>query len=169
MLISYEKTTIYRIGSLRDTDAKFTSTRKVNWTNNPINVLGVYISQDMDECLRLNYEPIVTKVKNLLEVWRMRNLTLIGKIQVLNSLITSLFVYKMSVLPLIDYQLLSKLLKSFNEFLCDGKKPKIKLEILMAAKYDGGLGLANLGNRDKSLKAQWIPKLQQNRKLKIAL
>ena len=39
--ILYEKTTMYRIGSLANSEAKLFSTRKVNWSNNYINTLGM--------------------------------------------------------------------------------------------------------------------------------
>ena len=43
MKISYEKTKIYRIGSIRNSQAKFYSKRKIIWTNELIRVLGVWI------------------------------------------------------------------------------------------------------------------------------
>ena len=99
MKISYEKTSIYRIGSLQNSNARFFSNRKVNWINTPLNILGIYVSHDWDECLKLNYEPLITKTRDILNVWKLRNLTLLGKIQIVNSLIASLFVYRMNVLP----------------------------------------------------------------------
>ena len=51
MKISYEKTTIYRIGSLHNSDAKFYSSRKVKWVSEPINVLGVFISHHENELM----------------------------------------------------------------------------------------------------------------------
>ena len=162
MRISYEKTTIYRIGSLKNSEAKFTSKRKVQWVNTPLNILGVYVTHDMEENFKLNYEPLIQKAKNLLAIWRLRDLTLLGKIQVLNSLVGSLFVYRMSVLPLMPKRYLDTLKKMFREFLWDGKKAKIKFEHICNTKENGGLGLVNLENRDKALKAQWLFKLLQD-------
>ena len=90
MLISYEKTTIYRNGSLRDSQAKFTSSQKVNWVSQPLNILGIYISHDLDEYTKLNLEPLVKKTRNLTKIWKVRGLTLMGKIQIINSLVASL-------------------------------------------------------------------------------
>ena len=99
MKINYEKTTIYRIGSLKDSNATFYSRKKIIWTNEPVKVLGIWIHYDLDRCFRLNYEPLIEKTNSILESWGRRGLSLIGKIEVLNALIGSLFVYKMSVLP----------------------------------------------------------------------
>ena len=38
MKVSYDKTTIYRIGSIANTNTKFYSAPKIKWTNEPINV-----------------------------------------------------------------------------------------------------------------------------------
>ena len=166
MLISYEKTTIYRIGSLHYSEAKFTSACRVSWVNTPINVLGIFVSHDQKECKELNINPILEKIKNLVNIWKLRGLTLIGKIQVLNSLIASLFVYKMSVLPLLEKETINKLRQIFTDFIWDGKKPKIKLDILSLLKEQGGLNLANMEAKDKALKAQWVMRIKNNEKLK---
>ena len=39
--ISYDKTTIYRIGSLENTKAKLYTHKKIKWTNESINTLGI--------------------------------------------------------------------------------------------------------------------------------
>ena len=41
--VSYEKTTLYRIGSIADSQAKFYTVRKVRWENDYINTLGINI------------------------------------------------------------------------------------------------------------------------------
>ena len=74
-------------------------------------------------------------------MWRTRGLSLIGKIEILNMLIGSLFVYKGLLLPKIPEQYLGKLKTLFQTFLWNGRKPKIKLEMLMGLKEDGGMGL----------------------------
>ena len=57
--INYDKTTVYRIGSLRKTDAMIYTERKVQWTNKPINVLGVWVASDIDSVFSLNYDGLV--------------------------------------------------------------------------------------------------------------
>ena len=52
-MISYEKTTLYRIGSLRHTNAQMYDITQVSWSNKDINVLGVTISHE--DILSKNY------------------------------------------------------------------------------------------------------------------
>ena len=64
MRVIYEKTSIYRIGSLLSSDAKFYSARKVKWVTEPINVLGIIVSaQGNNE--QLNIEPIIQQGSQL--------------------------------------------------------------------------------------------------------
>ena len=75
-----------------------------------------------------------------------------GKVQVLNTLVASLFVYKMMVLPIIPKKVIKNMENVMREFLWNGKKAKIALNILQNPKTQGGLNLVNLEKRDKALK-----------------
>ena len=166
MKISYEKTTIYRIGAARNSQATFYSTRKIKWTDKPLNILGVMVTHETDNVIQLNYEELVVKSKNIIKVWKMRDLTLIGKILILNTLVASLFYYRMAVLPSITDNLISQMKQMFVDFIWSGRKPKIKYDIISGLKQDRGLGLVNLQKRDVSLKMQWPFKKQKNPILK---
>ena len=166
MKISYEKTTIYRIGSIRNTNAKFFSARRVQWSNEPLHILGIWFDHDEDKVKELNVKPITEKVKNVLEVWKLRGLSLMGKIQIVNTLIASLFVYKNAVLPKMCDTLVNGLKKIITEFVWNGKKAKIAWNTLTALKSDGGLGLADIACRDTAQKANWVFKLVKNKAIR---
>ena len=100
--VNYDKTTVYRIGSLRNTDAIFYTKRQLNWTNEPINVLGIWIDHNTEITQELNYRPLIEKTKAILTQWQRRNLSLLGKIMIINTLVASQFVYRMTVLPTIN-------------------------------------------------------------------
>ena len=151
--ISYDKTTLYRIGSLRFSDAEIYSLGDINWSNEDINVLGVTIAHD--EIIDKNYQQLLPKVRNTLNAWYNRGLSLLGKVQVVNTLVASLFVYKMMVLPFIPSHIVKKVDNMVREFLWNGKKAKVAYKILQNPKDQGGVGLVNLVNKDKALKATW--------------
>ena len=54
---------LYRIGSIRKSQMKFYTKKPVNWSNDSINVLGVEIAQDETELCKLNYAPLMGKLK----------------------------------------------------------------------------------------------------------
>ena len=60
--ISYDKTTVLRIGSLKNSDAKLFTQKVLNWTSDKINVLGIKVANDTDKVVRDNYELLLAKV-----------------------------------------------------------------------------------------------------------
>ena len=79
--VSYDKTTLYRIGSLRYSNASMYDMEQFKWSNEDITVLGVTISHEDDMVIK-NYGTLVNKTKNILNTWGNRNLSLMGKVQV---------------------------------------------------------------------------------------
>ena len=151
--VSYEKTTLYRIGSLKHSCAKMYNIDTYKWSNEDINVLGVTVAHE--EITKKNYKDMPNKVKNILNSWHNRGLTLMGKILVVNTLVASLFVYKMMVLPAIPESIVKNINNIIREFLWNKKKAKIAYNILQNSKEEGGLELVNLKNKDHALKATW--------------
>lgn len=156
--VSYDKTTIYRLGSLRNTNAALYTTRGVAWTDDPIKVLGVSITDE--NILEINYDTFIRKAQEVLYIWSKRNPSLMGKVLLINSLVGSLYVYKMNVLPTIESNHVKEFYRIIRKFLWNGKKAKIALSILQADKTEGGLRLVNLIHKDFSLKYLWIKVLQ---------
>ena len=85
----------------------------------------------------------------------------------LNSLVASLFVYRLSVLPCFTQNMLNRLDKMFNSFIWDDKRPKVKLETLAAPKDNSGLGLMNMKVKDQSLKLQWVKGIMSDPVMKM--
>ena len=56
------------------------------------------------------------KLETVAELWYYRSLTLMGKVLVVNTLFTSLFVYKMQVLPPIEENLLLKIETAISQW-----------------------------------------------------
>ena len=166
MLVNYDKTTVYRLGSIKYTNAKFYSSRKLHWTNGPINVLGCWISHDKEEAVKLNLDEIVVKVKSITQSWLNRDLSLFGKILVLNSLIGSLFVYRMTVMESIPNTYYKTLKEIFTRFLWGKSIPKVKWETLIALKEEGGAGLVNLIKKEESLKMGVVVRMLKTENLR---
>ena len=156
--LSYEKTSIYRVGAMKRSSAKLYTQPDVKWADN-INVLGIHICSEMEELMETNYGRLIEKTLRITEDWGHRNISLLGKINIVNTLIASLFVYKLSVLPTPP----SKIIKTFDtiiqKFLWNGHKPKISMDVLQSSKEDGGAKLVDIVVKDASLKAAWVKTL----------
>ena len=131
------------------------------WSNEDIKVLGVTIAHD--EIVYKNYQPLIEKTKAIVNSWHNRSLSIIGKVKVVNTLIASLFVYKMMVLPIIPKSTIKKIDNIIRGYIWNGKKSKISYAALQNKKTEGGLNLINLHNKDVSLKATW-PKILHKEK-----
>ena len=163
--VNYDKTKIYRVGSLKNSDATLYTQREIAWTNEPINVLGIWICHDEEMSIKLNYEPLIDKTKQILESWENWSLSLIGKILVVNTMVASLFVYKMLVLPSPPETVFKRVEQLIQEYLWDKKRPKIPLDILQRDGTQGGLKLVDLRCRDQALKVSWIQILEHDKSM----
>ena len=159
--VSYDKTRLYRIGSLAKTNAAMYTTKNFIWTNDNIDTLGVLLDCS-GQAVPENFSKISDKVEGTLKNWYLRKLTLTGKIQVINTLIASKFVYKMSVLQNFSPVQLNQANRIIRDFLWDQKPDKIPLHVLQLDYLQGGLRLVDLDSRQKALKTRWVFGLKSN-------
>ena len=82
--INYQKTLVYKIGSARNSNAKFYASKKIFWSDKPFKVLGIMLTHNKEQLISLNLDPAIQKADAVLRLWKVRNLSLYGKILVLN-------------------------------------------------------------------------------------
>ena len=160
--VNYDKTEILRIGSLRHSDAKLITATEMCWTNDPVLVLGVIISTNVNELLHLNFDPLISKIENQIKIWNMRELSLFGKSLIIKTILMSQLVYKLSVLPSPSNEFIDKIQSLFFKFLWGNKRPKIKRAVLYSDKENGGLGIPNIHYKNISSKAAWVKRIVAN-------
>ena len=65
--LNYDKTTVLRVGSIQNADAKLYTPRKLQWTNDSINVLGVQVSaKTTEQVLNGNYLSVMSRSQQIL-------------------------------------------------------------------------------------------------------
>ena len=74
----------------------------------------------------------------------------------MNTLMASLYNYVMQCVNDPDEAFYVKHNNIVHNFLWDGKKAKVPMELLLCTKFDGGLKLVNLCHKIASLKIQWV-------------
>ena len=159
--VSYEKTCIYRIGSLRNSDSKLYTIKPIQWSDGDINMLGVNIKNDLCQNNSI-YDSVLDQMDSISKKWFNRTLTLTGKILLINALMSSLFVYKMYVFPTLSGQQIERFYNIISTFLWKGKKAKIPLKVLQNSKSSGGLNLVNVKNQQISIQLSWINKVNND-------
>ena len=163
--VSYDKTTMYRIGSLHKSNARLVTQRKITWANNHINMLGVNISNDRDTVCD-NISDVIQKMKAIASMWYYRNMSLFGKVLIINSLMASLFVYRMQAVDLIREKDILEVENVMENFLWKGKRAKMNLAVLKRNKNDGGLGLIDIRTKHEALLYNWVVDSKYNANIK---
>lgn len=152
--INLSKSCLYKIGTTRDVNNTLDN-HGIPWSHDSVRVLGIDVT-DSNKIEQINIDPLLLKMQGVANTWKARDLGLVGKVLIINTLFMSLLVYRISVLPTLGKTYLDKVRKIWSDFLWDDKKPKIAWNILTAPKQNGGLGLSDLSKRDASLKVQWV-------------
>ena len=136
--VSYEKTCMYRVGSLKNSNARLYTEKQLQWSDDDILMLGVSITNGPHQSTAV-YDSILTKMSNVANTWCNRSLTITGKILLINTLMSSLFVYPMSVMPLITDTQAKAFYSIVHQFLWNNKKAKILMGVLTNSKKTGGM------------------------------
>jgi hypothetical protein len=133
---------------------------KLKWTQGAT-CLGVHIMNDLEEMTRINIEAKIQKIEDILKLWNLRKLTLVGKVTIVNTLIVPQMLYLGSVIH-IPKQYISKYDQIITSFVWDNKPPKVKYKAMINSISNGGLCLQDIESKLQSLKLKWITKMLQS-------
>ena len=120
--VNYEKSSIHCIGNAEPFDC----TENLIWDPGGLPMLGI----DAKVPAHNQYCSTLQKATNVLNHWYYHELTLLGKVMVINTLVAPLFVYSMQVLKNPTDSFFHMLNQLIEQFLWKGKKAKIPLETL---------------------------------------
>ena len=134
----------------------------LNWTDDPIRILGTFHSYDKQKNLKKNFTIKVQKIQTVLDMWRSRDLTVFGKAVIIKALGISPIVYSMSMLEAPKSEL-EKVNKLIFKFIWKNKPDKIKRDVLYQTIDRGGLKVPNIFLMDKALRLNWIRRLVVNK------
>ena len=122
--INYNKTEILRIGSMKSSNSRLYTAKEGSWSNDSIRILGIEISVNND-IEKLNILPLISKMESIIKMWSWRQLILYGKITIINTLLLSQLIYRLTVLPSPSEATLRRIDKILLDYLWDGKPHKI--------------------------------------------
>ena len=153
-----EKTKAYGFGAFKKEKQKLYG---LTWEEGPLQLLGITISENAKDNYELNFLPKLKVMKNLLNIWKQRKLSLKGKITVINSLIISLFVYSVTNISTPE-NVLDEIDKAIFDFLWDGKKTKISRKVIQSNISMGGLKMPDIYLKAKAFKIMWLKRALMN-------
>ena len=122
-----------------------------------IKILGVYFVRDVKKKDILNYKEILSKTKRLLGWWKQRDLTIMGRIQLLKMYALSKFNYVSSLISVPQW-VLEEVEKISFDFIWRGKD-RIKRKILYQDYEFGGLRMTCYATFVKTQRVMWLKRL----------
>ena len=128
---------------------------KLVWGKSCFKLLGLNFHVDLDKMNDLNYKEKISKIENIIKIWKRRYLTPLGKITVIKSLLVSRLNHLFISLPNPNENIILSLNNMFFNFLWEGPA-KIKSTIIVKQYSEGGLKMINLRAFIHSLKLTWI-------------
>ena len=105
-----------------------------------------------------NFLTAISNLQNVLKIWRMRNLTLEGKIIVFKTLASSKIVY-LCYAPVVPKQIIEEIENIPKNFLWNHSVAKIKHSTLCNSFATGGLKNVDINTKIASLQCSWIKQL----------
>ena len=155
LILNRNKTEGIWIGKLKNCKDKI---RGIKWTQNPVKALGIFFGHDKEECQKLNWEKRIEEIKNQFTACGKRNLTIMGKILIIKTLILPKFTFLASSC-VVPKMYIKEIESCFNRFIWNGKPDKIKRLTLIGDYEKGGLNMVDINSYFKSLKVSWVKRL----------
>ena len=142
--INFQKTKMIWIGSKKfSKDVYHHSRWKFEWNNTNFDLLGIKFSVDLNNMIDLNYSPKLNEIKKILNQWKRRKLTPIGKVTVIKTLIVPKLNHLILTLPNPSLEIIKLFEKEIYFFLWGNKVHKIKKNTIIQDYKDGGLRMVD--------------------------
>ena len=85
-----------------------------------VKILGIHFTYDYRIKQNMNFDELITSIKDQLRIWRWRDLTIIGRIQIVKTFIIQIFLYRASMICL-DKEFVKEANKIIFNFIWKGK------------------------------------------------
>ena len=151
--LNVKKTEAMWIGSLKSCEDQ---PLKVKWQT-CVKFLGIHITYDFKLLVEKNFKQRLKKIRNTINLWKVRGLSIHGKVTIIKAVSLSKMIYPSSVLPSPP-----KIIKDFNtlvfQFLWN-EKDKVTKRSTCAPYDSGGIRMVDYENIRKALRLSWLTKI----------
>ncbi len=128
----------------------------IKWPKS-LKILGIHISHDSELMNLKNFDEKLEKMKKKLNFWKMRDLTLYGKVLLIKTYGISQLLYVSSVLN-VPRGIIDEAEQILYEFLWGGNSHKIKKNVIIQTYENGGHKMIDLNEMLKAQKLKWVIK-----------
>ena len=159
LLLNTKKTNSIWLGSNRNSQIRFMQHLDICWNPAKFKILGIWFSNELDDCIANNYNDKLLEIKHLYKIWSKRQITPLGRIAILKSLILSKLIFLWVLLPNPPDGLITEIQSSIFEFVWASKYDRINRNTSTKNLKDGGIGIPNVRRYINALKITWIKRL----------
>ena len=146
------------IGVLNGVQVALCGMKCVNLNNETVKILGVHFSYNKNLEQDKNFSEHILKIESILKLWRIRQLTLEGRITVFKSLAISKVVHLLLITNLHN-NTIDLMYQMQKNFIWQGKKVKIKHSTLCNGYENGDLKNVALRNKIIRIQCSWAKRL----------
>ena len=122
-----------------------------------VKFLGIHITYDVKLLVETNFKQRLKKIRNTINLWTVRGLSIHGKVTIIKAFLLSKMIYPSSVLTTQP-----EIIKEFNtlvfQFLWNGKD-KVTRRSTYAPYDPGGIRMVDYENMIKALRLSWLKKI----------
>ena len=158
---NFKKSEIAGIGALKGVQVAVCGLRCVDVNNDTLNILGTHFSYNEKLKEEKKIYKTVTDIQRVLNIWKIRNLVLEGKISITKTIAISKIVFQ-SFIATVPKHIINELTEIQKAFLWKNSFPKIKHETLCNDDKAGGLKNVDIPNKIIALQCSWIRRLYNN-------
>ena len=141
LVVNFDKTEVLLLGNLVIAPAQDQSTMNID-VKRAVKILGVYFTYDRSLRHKLNFKEIIDAIKTKLQLWKWRDLTTIGRIQIVKTFVIPLIMYRAGSIC-IDKHVVTDA-NSIIFYFTWKEKDKVKRDSLVGDIKDGGLKAPHL-------------------------
>ena len=116
--VNHEKTDLLLLGNLTCT-VQETALNNIK-IKRSVKILGVHFAYDIHTKQKLNINELISSIQLKLRIWRCRDLTIIGRTQIVKTFIIPIFLYRTSLISL-DKEFVKEANKIIFDFIWKGK------------------------------------------------
>ena len=157
-----DKTKAIWIGSKAHSDDTICNDINVSWSKEPFNILGIIFTADLRHMEDLNYKDKLQKIKKDINIWSKRNLTPLGKITVVKSILLPKLTHLFTSLPRPKSDIVDLLQNMLYKFIWSNKRDRISRKTMIQDYKAGGCRMTDIDSFIKSLKLTWIRRINNS-------
>ena len=168
--INNDKTVAVWIGSFKNRNTKICNNLKINWNfNGTFDFLGVIFDTDLDEMISHNYNKSLQAMTKMISNWKKRNLTVLGRVVVIKSLVLPKLSYVAQMLPNPDKEFIKEVNNMFYKYVWNDKPDRVKRNQFVQNYENGGVKMPDVESHINALKINWIRRFTRDEKKWIKL